>query len=65
MMVIQTHEWNEVCSNTNHLNHTHLYNRDQIKDAVKHDDRNYCSENCAKGHPEGKGCGHTGCACHG
>ena len=36
-----------------------------IKDAVKHDDRNYCSENCAKGHPEGKGFGHTGCACHG
>lgn len=34
-----------------------------INDAVKKDDGNYCSDNCAEGHPDGKGRGHTGCAC--
>ncbi|MEM9058882.1 MAG: metallothionein [Pseudomonadota bacterium] len=34
-----------------------------ISDAVKKDDRNYCSSACADGHPEGAGCGHSGCAC--
>jgi metallothionein len=28
------------------------------------DGKNYCSEACANGHPDGKGCGHTGCDCH-
>ncbi|MEM9010973.1 MAG: metallothionein [Pseudomonadota bacterium] len=34
-----------------------------ISDAVKKDDRNYCSVACADGHPQGSGCGHAGCAC--
>ncbi|MEM6635790.1 MAG: metallothionein [Pseudomonadota bacterium] len=34
-----------------------------VDDAVKKDDRNYCSDECADGHPQGKGCGHAGCAC--
>ncbi|MEL6763872.1 MAG: metallothionein, partial [Cyanobacteria bacterium J06607_6] len=24
----------------------------------------YCSDACATDHPEGSGCGHTGCTCH-
>ncbi|MDJ0947584.1 MAG: metallothionein [Alphaproteobacteria bacterium] len=36
-----------------------------MKDAVKEGDRNYCSEACAKGHPTGAGCEHTGCVCRG
>ncbi|MEM8823080.1 MAG: metallothionein [Pseudomonadota bacterium] len=35
----------------------------EINDAVKKDDRNYCSAACAEGHPDGSGCGHSGCAC--
>lgn len=27
------------------------------------DGKLYCSQPCADGHPEGKGCGHTGCEC--
>lgn len=34
-----------------------------IDDAVKKDDQNYCSDVCAEGHPDGAGCGHSGCAC--
>lgn len=34
-----------------------------IDDAVKRDGRNYCSADCADGHPEGPGCGHAGCTC--
>jgi len=34
-----------------------------VKDAIVHDDRNYCSDDCAKGHPNGSGCGHSGCGC--
>lgn len=34
-----------------------------MEKAVKKDERNYCSDNCANGHPEGNGCGHQGCAC--
>ena len=37
----------------------------ETKDAVKSGERNYCSEACAKGHPTGAGCDHSGCACHG
>ena len=37
-----------------------------IDDAVKKDDRNYCSDGCADGHTDGgSGCGHKGCACKG
>jgi metallothionein len=31
--------------------------------AVLKDKQNYCSEACANGHPNGTGCGHTGCNC--
>ena len=36
-----------------------------VQDAVKKNDRNYCSEACANAHPNGAGFDHTGCACHG
>ena len=36
-----------------------------INDAIKKDDRNYCSQACAEGHSSGVGCDHAGCACHG
>ena len=36
-----------------------------IDDAVTKDERHYCSEGCADGHPQGSGCGHKGCACKG
>lgn len=36
-----------------------------INDAIKKDDRNYCSQACAEGHSSGAGCDHAGCACHG
>lgn len=36
-----------------------------VNDAVKKDERNYCSEACANGHPKGAGCEHEGCICHG
>jgi len=36
-----------------------------VKDAVKRDERNYCSESCETGHPNGAGCEHSGCACAG
>ncbi|HEY9706879.1 MAG TPA: metallothionein [Oculatellaceae cyanobacterium] len=32
-------------------------------DAVQKDDKLYCSDACASGHTNGKGCGHTGCNC--
>ncbi|MBD1843255.1 metallothionein [Cyanobacteria bacterium FACHB-63] len=32
--------------------------------AVQKDDKFYCSEACANGHPDGHGdCGHKGCNC--
>lgn len=34
-----------------------------IDDAVVRDGKNYCSDNCADGHPNGPGCCHTGCEC--
>lgn len=36
-----------------------------LNDAVKKDDRAYCSDACANGHQNGSGCGHKGCACDG
>jgi metallothionein len=36
-----------------------------VEKAIKKDGKNYCSEACSKGHPDGAGCGHTGCSCHG
>jgi hypothetical protein len=36
-----------------------------VSSAVMKDERNYCSETCANGHPTGAGCDHTGCVCHG
>lgn len=35
-----------------------------LTDALMKDGQAYCSEACANGHPEGAGCGHTGCRCH-
>ncbi|MEQ9672007.1 metallothionein [Coleofasciculus sp. G2-EDA-02] len=32
--------------------------------AVQKDGKYYCSDACANGHPNGAGCGHSGCACH-
>lgn len=34
-------------------------------DAVVKNGKPYCSAACANGHPDGAGCGHTGCACKG
>ena len=36
-----------------------------VSEAVKKDERNFCSKACAEGHCEGSGCGHAGCACKG
>lgn len=36
-----------------------------ISDAVKKNGQNYCSDACASGHPNGAGCSHDGCKCHG
>ncbi|WP_246689640.1 metallothionein [Methylobacterium sp. WL116] len=27
--------------------------------------KTFCCEDCAAGHPDHAGCGHSGCACHG
>jgi metallothionein len=35
-----------------------------LADAVMKDDKAYCGEACANGHPAGQGCGHTGCGCN-
>jgi metallothionein len=34
-----------------------------IADAVEKDEQFYCSESCANGHTDGKGCSHQGCTC--
>ncbi len=34
-----------------------------LEDAIQKDDKAFCSEACADGHPNGSGCGHTGCGC--
>lgn len=34
-----------------------------IDDAIAHDGRNFCSDNCANGHVDAAGCGHAGCGC--
>ncbi|TVP67852.1 MAG: metallothionein [Leptolyngbya sp. LCM1.Bin17] len=31
--------------------------------AIEKEGHYYCSEACANGHPDGAGCGHTGCGC--
>lgn len=33
--------------------------------AIKKNNKYYCGEACANGHPVGAGCGHTGCTCDG
>jgi len=33
------------------------------KDAIMVQDQPYCSDACAQGHPDGQGCGHSGCGC--
>lgn len=32
--------------------------------AIQKDGKNYCSDICANGHPNGVGCSHSGCQCH-
>lgn len=32
--------------------------------AIQKDGKNYCSDICADGHPDGVGCSHSGCQCH-
>ncbi len=32
--------------------------------ATTKDNKFYCCEACANGHPNGSGCGHSGCECH-
>lgn len=34
-----------------------------LGDAIQKDSKYYCSEECADGHPNGEGCGHSGCGC--
>ena len=36
-----------------------------VEQGVKHQDRIYCSDECAKHHVSGDGCHHAGCKCHG
>jgi hypothetical protein len=31
--------------------------------AIEKEGHYYCSEACANGHVDGKGCGHSGCGC--
>lgn len=33
--------------------------------AIERDGRLYCSDACADHHPDGVGCHHAGCECHG
>lgn len=33
--------------------------------AVKREDKAFCCDECADGHPDHSGCDHAGCACHG
>ncbi len=35
-----------------------------LKGAIMVQDQPYCSDACAQGHPQGQGCGHSGCGCH-
>lgn len=34
-----------------------------LTDSVIKDDKHYCSEACAEGHVNQKGCNHKGCTC--
>ncbi|MEM8603994.1 MAG: metallothionein [Cyanobacteria bacterium P01_H01_bin.121] len=36
----------------------------EIASAIKQNGKNYCSDSCANGHPQGSGCGHDGCNCN-
>lgn len=36
-----------------------------VTDAVLKDGKYYCGDACANGHPDGVGCSHAGCECHG
>ncbi|MBD1886124.1 metallothionein [Microcoleus vaginatus] len=35
-----------------------------LSESIEKDGKTYCSSACADGHPNGSGCGHTGCECH-
>lgn len=32
---------------------------------IEREGKAFCCEECAAGHPDHSGCGHSGCACHG
>ncbi|GET36350.1 metallothionein [Microseira wollei] len=34
-----------------------------LSDAIEKNGKYYCSDACADGHPNGKGCEHHGCSC--
>ena len=36
-----------------------------ISDAIQKAGKYDCSDACANGHPNGSGCSHQGCECHG
>ncbi|GEO98646.1 MULTISPECIES: metallothionein [Methylobacterium] len=36
-----------------------------VEKAVKRDEKAFCCDECADGHPDHSGCDHAGCACHG
>ena len=35
-----------------------------LTEAIEKSGKSYCSSACADGHPNGSGCGHTGCECN-
>jgi metallothionein len=34
-----------------------------LAEAIEKNGKYYCCDACADGHPDSKGCGHTGCGC--
>lgn len=36
-----------------------------LSKAVTRDDKAFCCDECAEGHPDHAGCDHAGCTCHG
>ncbi|ABY31233.1 metallothionein family 14 [Methylorubrum extorquens PA1] len=36
-----------------------------VTKAVKRDEKAFCCDECAEGHPDHAGCDHAGCSCHG
>ncbi|KQO90072.1 MAG: metallothionein [Methylobacteriaceae bacterium] len=36
-----------------------------VTKTVKRDEKAFCCDECAEGHPDHAGCDHAGCSCHG